>query len=331
MSPSSTTGPVFGHGFGTSSSDSIDPATIALPASPEPDTDPASIPLPASPTPETDPASIPLPDSPLSQAASVSPSQVNNESLPKRSKRKNKYNPSQPRQYDRLILRLAKSAPYLHLLGYLADHKHRLGSLSVLRIPKNGQLSTKPATEADVDSLRTADEIADVVRVLLEGISSTSNQRVVLIEDISYITPSILQKCFLRYLPNLGFLADHLEKSRDQSHSPMSTQKMRALGGRYKSIHWWRPYWRADFPPHLNGKRWQVLLDSRSCSWQSRTQAAEGRTYNIIQHSFDIETNVRRDEWYPLRSGSEQTDLAAWEEKATIYVVEPPDEPKTRM
>lgn len=305
-----------GYGSGASRSDSIDPATISLPASP---------------TPETDPASIPLPDSPLSQAVSVNPYQVSNESLPRRSKRKNKYSPGQPRLYDRLILRLADSAPHLDPLDCLADHKHRLGSLSVLRIPKSGQLSTKPATEVDVHNLRTPEEIGDVVRALLKGISSTSTQRVILFEDISYSIPSILQQCFHGYLPNPGFLADHLSTSGDQPNSPMSTQKMRALGGRFTSIHWWRPYWRADFPPHLNSKRWQVLLDSGSCRWQSGTQSAEGRTYHTIQHSFDIETNVKRDEWYPLRSGSEQTDLAAWKEKATIYVVEPPDEPATRM
>lgn len=334
MLPSSITGPVSGHGSGASSSDPKDPAKIALPASPEPDADPASISLPASPEPDTDPSSIPLPDSPLSQAVSVSPSQISNESLPKRSKRKNKYSPDQARQYDRLILRLAKSAPHLYPLGYLTDHKHRLGSLSVLRIPKSGQVSTKPVTKVDVDNLRI-DEIADVVRFLLEGMTSASHQRVILIEDISYITPSILQQCFHGCSPNPGFLADHLSTSRNQSHNPMSVQKMRALGGRHSSIRWWRPYWRAVFPPHLNEKRWQVLLDSGSCRWQTRPQAAEARTTshtnNVTQHSFDIETNVRRDEWYPLRSGSEQADLAAWEEKATIYVVEPLNEPKTCM
>jgi hypothetical protein len=292
----------------------MDPATIALPASPEPDTDPAS---------------IPLPDSPLSQAASVSPFQISNESLPKRSKRKNKYSPDQARQYNRFILRLAKSAPHLLPLGYLTKHKHRLGSLSVLRIPKSGQVSTKPVTEVDVDNLRT-DEIADVVRCLLEEISSTSHQRVILIEDISYITPSILQQCFHGCLPNPGFLADHLSTSRKQSHNPMSVQKMRALGGRHSSIHWWRPYWRAGFPRHLNEERWQVLLDSGSCKWQSKRRTTSHNN-DVTYHSFDIETNVRRNEWRPLGSGSEQADLAAWEEKATIYVVEPSDEPKTCM
>jgi hypothetical protein len=204
----------------------------------------------------------------------------------------------------------------------------------VLRIPKSGQVSTKPVTEVDVDSLGT-DKTADVVKVLLEGISSTSHQRVILIEDISHNTPSILQQCFHGCLPNPGFLADHLSTSRNQSHNPMSVHKLRALGGRHSSIRWWRPYWRAVFPPHLNEERWQVLLDSGSCEWQTRPQAAEGRitshTNNVTLHSFDIKTNVRRDEWYPLGSGSEQADFAAWEEKATISVVEPPDEPETCM
>lgn len=310
--------PVPRHGCGTSSSESIDPATIALPASPEPDTNP----------------SISLPDYPLSQAGSVSPCGTRNESLPKRSEQKDKHSPDQARQYDRLILRLANSAPHLHPLGYLTDHKRHLGSLSVLNIPKTGQISTKPVTEVDVGSLKT-DEIGDVVRSHLEAISSTSHQRVILIEDISYITPSILQQCFDGCLPNPGSLADHLSTSRNQSHDPMSVQKMRALGGRHSSIRWWRPYRRAAFPPHLNEKRWQVLLDSGSCRWQTRPQAAEGRatsqTNNVTQHSFDIDTNVRRDEWYPFGSGSQQADLAAWEEKATIYVVDPPDKLKLCM
>lgn len=301
----------------TGSGDWIDPTTIALPASLEPDTNPAS---------------IPLPNSPFSQPASVSTSHIRNEFLPKRSKRKNKYSLDQARQYDRLISRLAKSVPHLHPLGYLEHHKHRLGSLSVLGIRTSGRVSTKPVTEVDVDNLRT-DEIADVMRSLLEGVSSASHQRVILIEDISYITPSVLQQCFHGCLPNPGFLADHLSTSRNQSRNTMSVQKMRALGERHSSIRWWRPYWRASFPPHLNEKRWQALLDSGSCGWQTRPQAAGGRTTSqtndVIQHSLDIETNVRRDEWYPLGSGSQHADLAAWEEKATIYVVEPPDGPET--
>jgi hypothetical protein len=350
--PSNITGSVSGHGSGTPDSDSIDPATIALPPSPEPDTDPASIPLPPSPEPDTDPATIPLPaspepdtdsgsipspDSPLSLSAFVSSTGISNESLPERStrsKRKNKYSPDQARQYKKLILRLANPAPHIRPLCHLTDQKDRLGSLSVLRIPRSGQVSTEPVTEVDVNNRKT-DEIADVVRVLLEEISSTSHQRVILIEDISYITPSILEQCFHGCLPNPGFLADHLSTSRNQSHNPMSVQRMRALGGRHSSIHWWRPYGRAKFPPHLNEKRWQILLDSGSCKWQTRPQPVEGwttpQTNNVIQHSFDIETNVRRDEWHPLGSSSEQADLAAWEEKATIYVVEPPDEPKTCM
>lgn len=259
---------------------------------------------------------------------------MSNEALPKGSKRKNKYSPDQARQYDRLVLRLAKSAPHLDPLRYLKDHEYCLGSLSVLRIPKSGQVLMDPVTEVDVDNLGN-DEIAGVIRFLLQDISSTSHQRVVLIEDISINTPAILQQCFKGCLPNPGFLADHLSTSRAQPQNPMSVQKMRALGGRHSSIHWWRPYRRADFLPHLNEKRWQVLLDSGSCRWQSRPQTEEGRTTshanNVTQHSFDIEANVRRDEWYPLGSGSEQADLAAWEEKATIYVVEPPDEPKTCM
>ena len=161
------------------------------------------------------------------------------------------------------------------------------------------------------------------LRKVLEGHPEDVQLRLIVAEDLSTdlieclgSSLNISPEVFEEHLLNAGW------QNGEYGDAESDTWNTRDMAKNYRTLRWYRPVKRKMQRPY-SAFDWETLLDPRepSMSWTEAVPNDAGKPYGV-GHSTRPSTNILRRDWN-LRTDAETHvavgDMAAWEEKATIW------------